>query len=79
MGVACPAVSQRTMQRAPHWIAVEFSCFTVSGSQRVVSSVTYMTSRPSDTGYLTAYSVVLWRKSGVQLTPKRGAKESLGV
>ena len=58
MGVACPAVSQSTRACAPQLMAAEFSCFTVSGSQRVVSSVVYMTSRPSETAYLTAFSVV---------------------
>jgi hypothetical protein len=59
------------MARAPQLIAVEYSRFTISGSQRVVSSVTYMTSRPSDTAYFTALSVVSSRKSSVQFSVKR--------
>ena len=58
IGVAWPAVSQSTSACAPKLIAAELSCFTVSGSHRVVSSVTYITSRPSETAYLTAFSVV---------------------
>src|ERR1035441_9844522 len=58
IGVACPAVSHNTSACAPQLFAAELSCFTVSGSQRVVSSVVYMTSRPSETAYLTAFSVV---------------------
>ena len=71
MGVACPAVSQMQIARAPQLIAVEYSRFTVSGSQRLVSSVTYMTSRPSETAYLTAFSVVCSRKSSVHPSVKR--------
>src|SRR6059036_1936748 len=45
LGVAWPTVSQSTMARAPFRIAVEYSRFTVSGSVRIVSSVTYMDGR----------------------------------
>ena len=65
-GVTWPQVSQITMARAPHSIAVLYRRFTVSGSQRVVSSVTYITSRPMDRAYFTADSVVVSRKSSVQ-------------
>ncbi len=58
IGVACPQVSQMTMAFAPQLMAVVYSRLMVSGSQRVVSSVTYITSRPSDTAYFTAFSVV---------------------
>src|SRR5450631_2528900 len=51
--------------RAPQLIAVVYRRLTVSGSQRLVSSVTYMTSRPSETAYFTAFSVVWRRKSSV--------------
>ena len=39
-----------------------------SGSQRVVSSVTYMASRPRETTNFTAFSVVWRRKSSVQFS-----------
>ncbi len=65
MGVACPAVSQMQTARAPQLMAVEYNRFTVSGSQRLVSSVTYMTSSPNETAYFTAFSVVCRRKSSV--------------
>src|SRR4029077_628228 len=71
IGVAWPAVSQIQIARAPQLIAVAYSFFTVSGSQRLVSSVTYMTSRPSETAYLTAFSVVWRRKSSVPPSAER--------
>jgi len=66
MGVACPAVSQMQIARAPQPIAVAYKRLTVCGSHRLVSSVTYMTSSPSETAYLIAFSVVWRRKSSVQ-------------
>ena len=71
MGVACPAVSQMQMARAPQSIAVAYRRFTVSGSQRLVSSVTNITSSPSDTAYFTAFSVVCKRKSSDHPSVKR--------
>src|ERR1700722_18135401 len=59
------------MARAPQLIAVVYRRFTVSGSQRLVSSVTYIESRPSETAYLIAFSVVSKRKSSVQFSVKR--------
>ncbi len=68
MGVACPTVSQITTALAPQLIAVVYMRWMVSGSQRVVSSVTYMTSSPCETAYFTACSVVFRRKSSVQFS-----------
>ena len=66
LGVAWPQVSQITMERAPHSMAALYSRYTVCGSQREVSSVTYITSRPSERASFTASSVVRSRKSSVQ-------------
>ncbi|MNC87705.1 hypothetical protein D3C83_34530 [compost metagenome] len=45
-GVACPTVSAMQIREAPAWMAVVNSRESVSGSDRVVSSVTYITVRP---------------------------------
>src|SRR5579862_3474551 len=66
MGVECPAVSQTTIARAPQLIAVEYRRLIIEGSQRLVSSVTYITSRPRDTANLIALSEVCSKKSSVQ-------------
>jgi len=57
--------------RAPYAIAVAYNRFTVSGSHRLVSSVTYITSSPRETAYFTAFSVVCKRKSSVHPSVKR--------
>ena len=46
------------MARAPLRIAAVYSRSTVSGSVRMVSSVTYIGGKPSDTANFTAFSVV---------------------
>ena len=56
-GVACPTVSATQTRFAPARIAVEYSSRSVSGSARVVSSVTYITGTPSRTAKPTASSV----------------------
>ena len=66
-GVAWPTVSARQMRPAPHSIAVVYSSRSVSGWDRVVSSVTYMTSRPSETAKVTASSVA--RRSMLDCQP----------
>ena len=48
-GVAWPTVSAMQTRVAPARIAVEYSARSVSGSARVVSSVTYITGSPSPT------------------------------
>ena len=58
-GVACPTVSAMHTLVAPARIAVEYSARSVSGSARVVSSVTYMTGSPSPTAKVIASSVSL--------------------
>jgi len=49
IGVAWPTVSQTQTARAPQRIAVVYSARIVSGSARVVSSVTNITGKPSFT------------------------------
>jgi hypothetical protein len=49
------------IRAAPARIAVVNSRRSVSGSERVVSSVTYMTVKPCDTANVTASSVHRWR------------------
>src|SRR6266403_2245669 len=56
---------------APFRMAVEYSRLTVSGSVRMVSSVTYMDGRPLSTANLTAFSVVRSRCSTVQSSTRR--------
>ena len=56
-GVAWPTVSAMQTRVAPARIAVEYSARSVSGSARVVSSVTYMTGSPSRTAKAIASSV----------------------
>ena len=56
-GVAWPTVSAMQTRCAPARIAVEYSWRSVSGSARVVSSVTYMTGSPSPTANVIASSV----------------------
>ena len=56
-GVAWPTVSAIQMRDAPARMAVVNSRRSVSGSERVVSSVTYITSRPWLTPNETASSV----------------------
>ncbi len=56
LGVACPTVSQTQTRPAPARIAVVYIRRIWSGWARVVSSVTYMTGRPSRTARDTASS-----------------------
>ncbi len=56
-GVACPTVSATHTRDAPALIAAEYRRRSVSGSARVVSSVTYMTVSPSPTANVIASSV----------------------
>src|SRR5258708_37332284 len=55
----------------PEVRAVAYRRFTVSGSQRLGSSLTYIESSPRETAYFTAFSVVVSRKSSVQFSVKR--------
>ena len=65
-GVAWPTVSAMQTRFAPARIAVEYSRRSVSGSARVVSSVTYMTGSPSPTANVIASSVSFSSWSSVQ-------------
>ena len=56
-GVAWPTVSAMQTRVAPARIAVVYSARSVSGSARVVSSVTYITGSPSPTANAIASSV----------------------
>ena len=56
-GVACPTVSAMQSRDAPESIAVWNNRRSVSGSDRVVSSVTYITFKPWRTPKLIASSV----------------------
>ncbi|KPK05895.1 MAG: hypothetical protein AMS20_05520 [Gemmatimonas sp. SG8_28] len=59
-GTAAPTVSQRHNRLAPASIAAVSRVRRSSGFARMVSSVTYMTSRPSPTANWTAS--VVWRR-----------------
>ncbi len=65
-GVACPTVSEMHTRFAPARIAVEYRARSESGSARVVSSVTYITGRPSPTAKVIASSVSFSNWSRVQ-------------
>ena len=68
-GVACPTVSAMQTRDAPARIAAVYSVRIDSGSARVVSSVTYITDRPSFTAKPIASSV--WRSRYVHRPPFR--------
>ena len=58
LGVAWPTVSQTQTRPAPARMAVVYICRMWSGCARIVSSVTYITGRPSRTARDTASSVM---------------------
>ena len=70
-GVACPHVSETQIRFAPAAIAVSYSFCSVSGSARVVSSVTNMTGNPAFTSVATLVSTLLSIVSIFQSSAKR--------
>jgi len=70
-GVACPHVSDTQIRLAPAAIAVSYSFWSVSGSARVVSSVTNITGRPALTSVATLVSTLFSMASMVQSSANR--------